>query len=121
MITDPFFDAAADPAVLLLGLAKGGFSGLGPLSLPLMVLVVSTVRSAAVMPPILIVQDAVTVFAYRHTWDRKNLAIPLPRAISRWTGCGRFSVSSRNPVRDGKAAATGMLGRRPTYGNGLEV
>ena len=121
MITDPLFYMAAVPAVLLLGLAKGCLSVLGLLALPLMALVVSPVRSAAIMLPILIVQDAVTVFAYRHTWDRKNLAIPLPRAISRWTGCGRFSVSSRNPVRDGKAAATGMLGRRPTYGNGLEV
>jgi uncharacterized membrane protein YfcA len=81
MITDPFFYAAAVPAVLLLGLAKGGFSGLGLLSLPLMALVVSPVRSAAIMLPILIVQDAVTVFVYRHTWDRKNLVILLPSAI----------------------------------------
>src|SRR5882724_6999110 len=29
MITDPLFYAAAIPAVMLLGLAKGGFSGIG--------------------------------------------------------------------------------------------
>jgi uncharacterized membrane protein YfcA len=81
MITDPLFYMAAVPAVLLLGLAKGGFSGLGLLSLPLMALVVSPVRSAAIMLPILIVQDAVTVFAYRHTWDRRNLAILLPSGV----------------------------------------
>jgi uncharacterized membrane protein YfcA len=81
MITDPLFYAAAVPAVLLMGLAKGGFSGLGLLSLPLMALVVSPVQSAAIMLPILIVQDVVTVWAYRHSWDRRNLMIILPSAV----------------------------------------
>jgi Predicted permeases len=82
MITDPLFYAAAIPAVVLMGLAKGGFSGLGLLSLPLMALVVSPVQSAAIMLPILIVQDVVTVWAYRHTWDRRNLMILLPSGIA---------------------------------------
>src|SRR5829696_9597201 len=81
MITDPVFYAAAIPAVILVGLAKGGFSGLGLLSLPLMALVVSPVQAAAIMLPILIVQDVVTVWAYRHTWDRRNVLILLPSAI----------------------------------------
>ncbi|AWM88327.1 sulfite exporter TauE/SafE family protein [Microvirga sp. 17 mud 1-3] len=81
MITEPLFYAAAVPAVVLMGLAKGGFSGLGLLSLPLMALVVSPVQSAAIMLPILIVQDVVTVWAYRHTWDRRNLMILVPSAI----------------------------------------
>ena len=34
MITDPLFYAAAVQAVILMGLAKGGFSGLGLLYLP---------------------------------------------------------------------------------------
>ncbi|QFU15443.1 sulfite exporter TauE/SafE family protein [Microvirga thermotolerans] len=81
MITDPLFYAAAVPAVVLMGLAKGGFSGLGLLSLPLMALVVSPVQSAAIMLPILIVQDVVTVWAYRRSWDRRNIAILLPSAV----------------------------------------
>ncbi|MCB8822376.1 sulfite exporter TauE/SafE family protein [Microvirga rosea] len=81
MITDPLFYAAAIPAVVLMGLSKGGFSGLGLLSLPLMALVVSPVQSAAIMLPILIIQDVVTVWAYRHHWDRRNLAILLPSGI----------------------------------------
>src|SRR5688572_21172971 len=80
MITDPFFYAAAVPAVILMGLAKGGFSGLGLLALPLMALVVSPVQSAAIMLPILIVQDVVTVWAYRRTWDRRNVLILVPSA-----------------------------------------
>ena len=75
VITDPLFYAAAIPAVTLLGLAKGGFSGLGMLSLPLMALVVSPVQAAAITLPILIVQDVVSVWAYRYTWDRRNVAI----------------------------------------------
>jgi len=81
MITDPLFYAAAIPAVILLGLAKGGFSGLGLLSLPLMALTVSPVQAAAITLPILIVQDVVSVWAYRRTWDGRNLVILLPGAV----------------------------------------
>jgi uncharacterized protein len=81
VITEPAFYAAAIPAVTLMGLAKGGFAGLGLLSLPLMALVVSPVQSAAIMLPILIVQDVVTVFVYRHAWDRRNVAILVPSAV----------------------------------------
>jgi uncharacterized membrane protein YfcA len=80
MITDLLFYVAAVPAVVLVGLSKGGFSGLSLLSLPLMALVVSPVQSAAIMLPILIVQDVVTVWVYRRSWDRRNLAILLPSA-----------------------------------------
>ncbi len=80
MINDPFFYAAAVPAVILVGLAKGGFSGLGLLSLPLMALVVSPVQAAAIMLPILMIQDVVTVWAYRRAWDGTNLMRLLPGA-----------------------------------------
>jgi len=82
VITDPLFYAAAIPAVTLLGLAKGGFSGLGMLSLPLMALVVSPVQAAAITLPILIVQDVVSVWAYRTTWDRRNVVILVIGATS---------------------------------------
>jgi uncharacterized protein len=80
MITDPLFYLVATPAVLLMGLSKGGFAGLGLMSLPLMALVISPVQAAAIMLPILITQDVVTVWAYRHSWDGRNLAILLPGA-----------------------------------------
>jgi uncharacterized membrane protein YfcA len=82
MITDPLFYAAAIPAITLMGLAKGGFSGLGLLSLPLMALTVSPVQAAAIILPILIVQDVVSVWAYRHSWDKRNTAILVPSAIA---------------------------------------
>ena len=69
------------PAVILMGLPRAASPASALLSLPLMALVVSPVQAAAIMLPILIVQDVVTVWAYRHAWDRRNLAILMPSAI----------------------------------------
>lgn len=80
MTFDTAFFAAMVPAVILMGLAKGGFSGLGLLSLPLMALVVSPVQAAAIMLPLLIAQDVVTVWSYRREFDRRNLAMMMPGA-----------------------------------------
>ena len=49
------FYLVAIPAVILLGLSKGGFSGLSSLAMPIMSLVSSPVRAAAIVLPILIV------------------------------------------------------------------
>lgn len=81
MITDPMFYAAAIPAVILVGLGKGGFAGIGALSLPLLALVISPIRGAAIMLPILMVQDVVSLQAYWGQWDRKNLRQLLPGAF----------------------------------------
>lgn len=80
MITELTFYAAAVPAVILLGLSKGGFSGIGSLALPLMALAISPVQAAAIMLPILLVQDAVSVFAYRRDWNGGVIKLLLPGA-----------------------------------------
>src|SRR4051794_18465913 len=72
---------AAIPAVILMGFAKGGFAGLGLLSMSLLSTVVSPVKAAAIMLPILIVQDAVSVWSYRKTFDKRLLVIMLPGSI----------------------------------------
>jgi len=82
MLVDPLFYTVAIPAVILLGLAKGGFSGLGLAGVPLMALAVSPVQAASILLPILIVQDAVSVWAFRRTWDRRALAVTLPGAVA---------------------------------------
>jgi uncharacterized membrane protein YfcA len=81
MITDPLFYAAAVPAVILLGLAKGGFSGIGVLAVPLMTLVVSPVQAASITLPILIVQDVVSVWVFRRAWDGRSLALLIPSSL----------------------------------------
>lgn len=82
MLTQPSFYATAIPAVILLGLSKGGFAGLGALGMPLMALTIPPVQAAAITLPILIVQDAFSVWVYRRAWDRTNLRILLPGAIA---------------------------------------
>ncbi len=82
MITDPFFYAVAIPAIVLTGLAKGGFiGGLGGLAVPMMALAVSPIQAAGIMLPILIVMDMVGIAAYRKEVDWTNLKILLPAAI----------------------------------------
>ena len=50
---DPLFFAVAIPAVLLYGIAKGGFAGpLAILGVPLMSLVISPLQAAAILLPI---------------------------------------------------------------------
>ena len=44
MIDDPAFYALAIPAVVMMGLAKGGFSGVGAVSMPLLAMAVSLAR-----------------------------------------------------------------------------
>lgn len=80
MITDPVFYAVAIPAVALLGLSKGGFAGVGAISMPLMALIISPVQAAAILLPILILQDLVGVWAFRSVWDRRIILILLPAA-----------------------------------------
>lgn len=80
MITDWQFYALAVPAVILMGLAKGGFTGLGSLSLPLLAFVIDPVRAAAILLPLLIVQDVVGVWAFRRTVDWPVLGWMLPGA-----------------------------------------
>ena len=72
------FYALAVPAVILLGLSKGGFAGVGALSMPIVAMAISPVRAAAILLPILIVQDVVGVWAFRKSWDGHVLAWMLP-------------------------------------------
>lgn len=81
VITEPFFYVLAIPAVVLLGLAKGGFSGLGIAATPLLALYLPPLEAAALILPILIVQDLISVYVYRKDWDSWNLKVMLPGAV----------------------------------------
>ncbi|MGL4542567.1 MAG: sulfite exporter TauE/SafE family protein [Polymorphobacter sp.] len=74
------FYAVAVAAVIILGLAKGGFTGVGALAVPLFSLVTTPVRAAAIILPILIVQDVVGVWAFRRTFSAPVLKLLLPTA-----------------------------------------
>jgi uncharacterized membrane protein YfcA len=81
IITDPLFYALAIPAVVALGLSKGGFAGMGQMAMPLLALVMPPLEAAAIMLPIMIVQDAAAVWVYRKDWNARVLAIMIPSAI----------------------------------------
>jgi uncharacterized membrane protein YfcA len=81
LITDPGFYFIAVFAVLLLGLAKGGFSGVGQVATPLIALSVPPLQAAAIVLPILLVQDIITVWAYRRDWSAWNIKVMLPGAV----------------------------------------
>jgi uncharacterized membrane protein YfcA len=81
MITDPWFYAAAIPAVIVIGLSKGGFTALGLLMVPIMALVISPVRAAGITEPILVLTDIVAVISYWRVYDAATLKIVLPGAL----------------------------------------
>jgi hypothetical protein len=91
LITEPAFYLAAIPAVLLFGIAKGGFGGgLGVMAVPLMALTVSPVHAAAILLPILCLMDLVSLWAYRGRWVLSELRLLLPAslvgiALGTWT------------------------------------
>ncbi|MCC6477641.1 sulfite exporter TauE/SafE family protein [Sphingorhabdus sp.] len=77
---DTAFWLVAGLAILLVGLAKGGFAGLGAVSMPLIALVMDPVQGAAMLLPILMVQDVVSVWSFRKEYDRALLWQMLPGA-----------------------------------------
>lgn len=82
MHLDFLFFAAAIPAVLLVGLSKGGLGGAFALmGVPLLALVVDPLQAAAIFLPILIVMDIVALWAWRNYNDRKTLLMILPGGI----------------------------------------
>lgn len=82
MLTDPFFYLVSIPAVLLYGIAKGGFGGsVAVLAVPLMALVMSPTQAAAILLPILVVMDVLVVKTYWGVFDRRALILLLPGAI----------------------------------------
>jgi len=78
--TDILFYCVAGVAVILVGLAKGGFAGLGAAAMPLLALVMDPVAGAGMLLPILMVQDVVSVWAFRRSYDRRTLLLTLPGA-----------------------------------------
>lgn len=80
ILADPVTLAILIVAVVLLGMAKGGLAGVGALATPLAALVLPPATAAALLLPILIVQDVVSVWSFRQTWDGWIIGWMLPGA-----------------------------------------
>ncbi|TKD25232.1 MAG: sulfite exporter TauE/SafE family protein, partial [Mesorhizobium sp.] len=82
LLLDPWFYAAAIPAVILVGLSKGGFGGaVGFIGVPLMALAMPPVQAAAILLPILCLMDIVSVWTWWGVYDRKMLTDMMPGAV----------------------------------------
>lgn len=106
MIDSWTFYAVAIPAVFLTGLAKGGFSGMGSLSLPAMAFVINPVQAAAILLPLLIVQDVVGIWAFRKTVDWGVLGWMLPGAA---VGVGLGYIYAATVTPEAVMAAVGVI------------
>ncbi len=79
--TDPLFYAFAVPAVVFLGLSKGGFTGIGMVATPLLAIILPPLEAAAILLPIILLQDVMSCWIYRRDWDPWNLKVMLPGAV----------------------------------------
>jgi uncharacterized membrane protein YfcA len=80
LLANPFALTMAVLAVVIVGMAKGGFSGLGVLATPLLALAMPASTAAALLLPVLLVQDVVSVWSFRKSWDRWIVVWMLPGA-----------------------------------------
>ncbi|NJM81493.1 MAG: sulfite exporter TauE/SafE family protein [Tabrizicola sp.] len=78
---DGAFWTVAVAAAMLVGMGKGGVPVVGMLAVPLMALVMSPVTAAGLLLPVYVVSDLFGLYAYRHAFDRRVLAIMLPGAV----------------------------------------
>ncbi len=108
VITDPLFYLVAVPAVTLLGLSKGGFAGLGMIATPLVALVVPPLQGAAILLPILICQDAISVWIYRRHWHAWNLKVLVPGSVLGIGTAGLFASHVSNAVIELSVGAIGL-------------
>ena len=82
MLHDPWFWAAAIPAVILVGLSKGGLGSVGALAVPILSLAISPVTAAGLTLPIFVLSDVVAVISYRRSFDWPVLRTMLPAALA---------------------------------------
>ncbi len=73
----------AVPALIALGLSKGGFAGVGVIATPLTALYLPPLEAAALILPVLIVQDVISVWWYRRDFDPWNLKVHAARRADR--------------------------------------
>ncbi|MDK2761828.1 MAG: sulfite exporter TauE/SafE family protein [Sphingopyxis sp.] len=81
ILADPVTLAVLIVVVILVGMAKGGFAGVGAMATPLTALVLPPATAAGLLLPILIVQDIISVWSFRKTWDGWIIGWMLPGAL----------------------------------------
>lgn len=75
MSLDITFFAVAVPAVILTGISKGGFAGMGAMAVPILSLVMLPTTAGALMLPILCLMDLIVLWTYWGKWHTVNMRI----------------------------------------------
>jgi uncharacterized membrane protein YfcA len=98
---DLLFYFYASIGVILFGVSKGGFAPpIAILSIPIMAIVMSPIRAAAILLPVLLIMDFVAIYIYWNKWDIKNIKIILPPAMMGiFIGTVTFSFTSEDSIR----------------------
>ncbi len=110
-LSDPWFYVAVLAAVIVIGLAKGGFAGLGVLAVPILSLVMPPTQAAAITLPVLISQDAVSVWVFRGLWDLRLVGVLLSGAIvGVWLGYALAASVSQAGVELAVGAVSAVFG-----------
>lgn len=82
MITDISFYLLAIPALLIVGISKGGFGGgIGLVAVPMMSLAISPITAAAIMLPILILMDLFALRGFKSRFDKTLLWQIFPASL----------------------------------------
>ena len=67
--------------VILVGIAKAGFGGgVGIIATPLQALTIPVTEAAALLLPLLIIIDMISIYHYRKNYDRPSIRLMIPRA-----------------------------------------
>lgn len=95
---------------LIVGFSKGGWSAIGNLSVPLLSLVVDPLTAAGLLLPVYLVSDVFGLWAYRHSFDRRVLAILIPAGLI-GVGIGWAIIPWINSdLPGGERIITGLVG-----------
>lgn len=82
MPQDNVFFLAACVASFLVGLSKGGLPLIGMLAVPTLALIMPAFQAAALLLPIFVFTDAISIWLYRRHFSRRNLLILVPAGLA---------------------------------------
>lgn len=94
---------------VLVGISKGGWASVGTLGVPVLSLVMDPLYAAGMILPVFIVSDWFGLYAYRHAFDRRVLAILIPAGLI-GVGIGWGTVPWIDSLPGGERAVTGLVG-----------
>ena len=106
-MADIWFWLAAVVAAALVGMGKGGVPIVGMLAVPVMALVMNPVVAAGMLLPVYVVSDVFGLYAYRHAFDRRVLAIMVPGAV---VGIGVGWATASVVPEDAVTLLVGVIG-----------